>query len=171
MFFCDDCAKKKGWETSWLRSFGPCEICHITQSCSDVKSNHIEDIHTGKLEPITNHKKKYPNMELTPKGKMSIATNQLKDILEYWEKDHEDVKDIEEYKQVIIRMGTLLELLIYPYLIEPNTVKNLLEVLSGEKIGKISNLRTDTVHQVSNILKTGKIPSDEIKKLIEESKK
>ena len=77
----------------------------------------------------------------------------------------------EEYKQVIIRIGKLLELLVYPYLIESNTVKNMLEVTSGEKIGNLSNLYTRDILHISAILKEGEIPTDKIKLLIEESKK
>ncbi len=44
MFFCDDCAEKKGWETSWIKSQGPCEVCHYTAICSDVKSSNIREI-------------------------------------------------------------------------------------------------------------------------------
>lgn len=39
MFYCDECAKKKGWPESMFRSRGPCEVCGETKVCSSRKSS------------------------------------------------------------------------------------------------------------------------------------
>lgn len=39
MFFCEDCAKKNGWEGLFSPfSRGPCEICDKQRTCADVPS-------------------------------------------------------------------------------------------------------------------------------------
>ena len=81
------------------------------------------------------------------------------------------VLDIEEYKQIFVRIGDLLELLVYPYLIESKTVKIILEVMSGEKIKDLSDLYTRDILQVSRILKDGRSPSILIKTLLKEHTK
>ena len=41
MFFCDECADKKGWPKSLCKSCGTCEICGETASCSDIPSRAL----------------------------------------------------------------------------------------------------------------------------------
>jgi len=44
MFYCDICAKIKGWPISALaRSLGPCEICGQSSICNDVPSSQLPD--------------------------------------------------------------------------------------------------------------------------------
>lgn len=38
MFYCDECAKEKGWPESMFRSRGPCEVCGEVRVCSQRKS-------------------------------------------------------------------------------------------------------------------------------------
>ena len=41
MFYCDDCARKRGWPTSGRISYGRCEICRKERECSDVPSSQL----------------------------------------------------------------------------------------------------------------------------------
>lgn len=46
MFFCDVCVSDWTPETvpvmavipDWVRSFGPCELCHVARACWDIPS-------------------------------------------------------------------------------------------------------------------------------------
>lgn len=35
MFYCNECADKKGLDKTLLQSYGPCEICKKTTRCND----------------------------------------------------------------------------------------------------------------------------------------
>lgn len=51
MFFCDACAERNGWTPvtvpvmgvipDWVRSFGQCELCHISRPCWDIPSGAL----------------------------------------------------------------------------------------------------------------------------------
>lgn len=41
MFYCEDCAKRKGWPESMFRSRGTCEICKKRAVCFEVKSSFL----------------------------------------------------------------------------------------------------------------------------------
>ena len=41
MFYCNDCAKKKSYPTSWFKSYGNCEICGKTRKCNDAPSKDL----------------------------------------------------------------------------------------------------------------------------------
>ena len=41
MFYCDECAKKKGWRTSLFQSLGNCEVCGKVASCSEIPSSQL----------------------------------------------------------------------------------------------------------------------------------
>lgn len=41
MFFCDACAKERGWPQSMFKSKGPCEMCGKVAVCNDVKSSAL----------------------------------------------------------------------------------------------------------------------------------
>ncbi len=41
MFFCDPCAGLYDWPVSMFRSYGRCEVCRETASCSDVPSKYL----------------------------------------------------------------------------------------------------------------------------------
>ena len=43
MFFCDKCAEKNGWPTSFMRSRGPCEVCGYVAVCSDIPSRALPE--------------------------------------------------------------------------------------------------------------------------------
>lgn len=38
MFYCDKCATKNKWPTSFMRSYGMCECCFKARECNDVPS-------------------------------------------------------------------------------------------------------------------------------------
>lgn len=44
MFYCDECAIKKGWNMTFAKSFGPCEVCNKTRECSGLPSNRLTNI-------------------------------------------------------------------------------------------------------------------------------
>jgi len=48
MFYCDECAKKRGWPESFMKSKGPCEICDRVAVCNDIPSGALP---MSKLEP------------------------------------------------------------------------------------------------------------------------
>ncbi len=41
MFYCNKCAKEKGWHESLNKSFGKCEICNNVLDCNDVQSRDL----------------------------------------------------------------------------------------------------------------------------------
>ena len=41
MFFCDRCAKRRDWPTSFMKSEGPCEVCGKIRICNDIPSRHL----------------------------------------------------------------------------------------------------------------------------------
>ncbi len=41
MFYCDDCAEKRGWLKTIGKSVGPCEICGKTKECNDRPSSEL----------------------------------------------------------------------------------------------------------------------------------
>lgn len=41
MFYCDECAKPRGWPETIFRSEGPCEICGESRLCNDTPSRHL----------------------------------------------------------------------------------------------------------------------------------
>lgn len=41
MFYCDPCARSKGWPEGFMKSHGPCEVCGKTRLCSDVPSKFL----------------------------------------------------------------------------------------------------------------------------------
>ena len=41
MFYCNDCAKEKGWPISAHKSIGKCECCGGGPSCNDVPSSRL----------------------------------------------------------------------------------------------------------------------------------
>jgi hypothetical protein len=44
MFICKTCLEKY-YENEWLgfcKSYGPCEICHMTKICEDRPSSYLE---------------------------------------------------------------------------------------------------------------------------------
>lgn len=42
MFYCDECAARKGWPTTILStSYGPCEVCQKRRECNDVPSKYL----------------------------------------------------------------------------------------------------------------------------------
>jgi len=44
MFYCNECGKKEGWpEDTLFKSFGPCEICKVSQICNDVQSKYLPE--------------------------------------------------------------------------------------------------------------------------------
>ena len=70
-------------------------------------------------------------------------------------------------QEIIIRLGKLLELLVYPYLIESNTVKNILEVISGLKIGDLSKYNTRDILFISSKLKQGIVSIQTLQKILD----
>ena len=42
MFFCAKCAKKNNWPTSYLGSYGPCEVCRAVCYCNDIPSRNLK---------------------------------------------------------------------------------------------------------------------------------
>lgn len=74
----------------------------------------------------------------------------------------------DEYKKILVGIGDTLELLVYPYLIESNTVMNLLRILSGIKIKQeeLRNISTHDVLFIARKLKNNEYPYDEIKKIV-----
>jgi len=62
-------------------------------------------------------------------------------------------------KEILKRMGETLELLVYPYLIEPNTVQNIIAMATGKKFKDVNmNDYTGNVLQMARELKRGEIP-------------
>lgn len=43
MFYCEDCKDKRDYPESFMRSFGPCEICKKRDWCYDVPSGYLPD--------------------------------------------------------------------------------------------------------------------------------
>ena len=42
MFYCDECAKKRGWPNdALLKSFGACELCKKERVCNNIKSKDL----------------------------------------------------------------------------------------------------------------------------------
>ncbi len=41
MFYCRKCADKNGWPWGLSGSYGPCEICKKTDTCTDVPSHKL----------------------------------------------------------------------------------------------------------------------------------
>lgn len=41
MFYCDDCAMENEWVISWTKSYGRCEICGRTDTCSDIHHSQV----------------------------------------------------------------------------------------------------------------------------------
>lgn len=41
MFFCNECANKKGWPQSFSRSRGRCEVCGEIADCNEVPSSEL----------------------------------------------------------------------------------------------------------------------------------
>lgn len=44
MFFCDECARARGWAARGFKSLGPCEICGQTRECNDVPSRLLPEV-------------------------------------------------------------------------------------------------------------------------------
>lgn len=97
-------------------------------------------------------------------GDKDIFAGDIKDAI------LQDQKDIKGNKQILKRIGYVLELLVYPYLIESNTVRNLLEIIGNKKVEKLSDFNTRDVLQIARILKEGELPSNEIKSLLKDCK-
>jgi len=48
MFYCDKCAKKKGWEENTvIKSYGACEVCGRLALCNDKPSKYLKPIKKG----------------------------------------------------------------------------------------------------------------------------
>lgn len=56
MFYCDDCAIKKGLNMTMFKSVGPCEVCGERKECSDLPCKDLT------REPML------PNKQKTVKG-------------------------------------------------------------------------------------------------------
>ncbi len=97
-------------------------------------------------------------------GDKDIFAGDIKDAI------LQDQKDIKGNKQILKRIGYVLELLVYPCLIESNTVRNLLEIIGNKKVEKLSDFNTRDVLQIARILKEGELPSNEIKSLLKDCK-
>ncbi len=42
MFYCNECAEKKGWEKNTVfKSYGNCEVCGKTTTCNDKPSGYL----------------------------------------------------------------------------------------------------------------------------------
>ena len=41
MFYCDECAKKKGWPETLFKSAGVCEVCGRVKVCNNRKSSDL----------------------------------------------------------------------------------------------------------------------------------
>lgn len=41
MFYCDECAKAKGWPITMFKSRGGCEICRKAAVCNETKSSEL----------------------------------------------------------------------------------------------------------------------------------
>ena len=42
MFYCDTCAKERGWpDDALVRSYGPCYICKSVDSCNDIPASEL----------------------------------------------------------------------------------------------------------------------------------
>ena len=44
MFYCEDCAKSRGWPQSLSRSEGPCEICATHATCYDTPASELRPV-------------------------------------------------------------------------------------------------------------------------------
>lgn len=38
MFYCNECADKKGYPRTYSKSYGMCEVCREVSSCNDLPS-------------------------------------------------------------------------------------------------------------------------------------
>ena len=41
MFYCNKCAKERGWQISLVKSFGNCDICGVQSECNDTPSKYL----------------------------------------------------------------------------------------------------------------------------------
>lgn len=58
-------------------------------------------------------------------------------------------------------MGEILELLVYPYPIEHNTIKNILYFVLNKKIENLSDWYGHDILYIARLLKQGIIPNEE----------
>lgn len=79
MFYCDECAEKRGWPTNALiKSLGACELCKRKRVCNDINSKFLPPTVTkGDIEELIymiddNYK--------APEGKLSLAIEWVKDV-------------------------------------------------------------------------------------------
>ncbi|KKL75424.1 hypothetical protein LCGC14_2055090 [marine sediment metagenome] len=62
--------------------------------------------------------------------------------------------------EVLKRMGEILELLVYPYPIEHNTIKNILYIVTGKKVDNLDDAgwKSHDILYIARMLKKGELP-------------
>jgi len=53
MFFCNECAYKNEWQRGFIKSYGKCEVCGESKSCSDVPSKYLSAVNEPYPEDLS----------------------------------------------------------------------------------------------------------------------
>lgn len=81
MFYCDSCAKEKGWPQSMFRSRGRCEVCGTTTVCSSRKSTLLPEASSNR-ESLEALGKSVSSLGGRPASEVFVEARRVGDALE-----------------------------------------------------------------------------------------